>query len=178
MEKMKKQECIPVGCVPAAHWPYAGVCFWRGGSPWGRGCLFPRGYVSAPVGICSWGVVCSQEVSAPGGCLLPADTPRVNRITDTSKNITLATTSLRLVKKPASKCYLQWGLNWGPVCFWSELSLQVMNGDVHVVIRWSLWGSYVCFTTTSLDTYDTSLLLRLCTTCRVPNYCYYWLTPS
>ena len=26
-----KQECIPVGCVPAAHWPYAGVCFPGGG---------------------------------------------------------------------------------------------------------------------------------------------------
>ena len=25
-----KQECIPVGCVPAARGPYAGVCF-RGG---------------------------------------------------------------------------------------------------------------------------------------------------
>ena len=22
-----EQECIPVGCVPAARWPYAGVCF-------------------------------------------------------------------------------------------------------------------------------------------------------
>ena len=36
----KNQECIPVGCVPAAHWPYAGVCFpvW-GGSPWQGGLL-------------------------------------------------------------------------------------------------------------------------------------------
>ena len=30
-EKFAKQECIPVGCVPAAHWPYAGVCFLGGG---------------------------------------------------------------------------------------------------------------------------------------------------
>ena len=47
-----------------------------------------------PGGVCSWGV------SAPGGGI-PActegDTPSVNRITDTSKNITLATTSLRPV---------------------------------------------------------------------------------
>ena len=85
-----KQECIPVGCVPAAHWPYAGVCF-------PGGCLL-RG-VSAPRGgVCSWGGVCSQGslllggvcsegclllgvsaprgvcsggVSALGGCLLP-----------------------------------------------------------------------------------------------------------
>ena len=57
-----------------------------------------------------WGAVCSGGVSAPrgGGCLLrgcgipactEADPFPVNRITDTSKNITLATTSLRLVKK-------------------------------------------------------------------------------
>ena len=43
--KIGEQECIPVGCVPAARWPYAGVCF--------------------PGGVCSQG-----GVSAPGGCLL------------------------------------------------------------------------------------------------------------
>ena len=32
-----KQECIPVGCVPAAHWPYAWVCFL------GVGCLLLGG---------------------------------------------------------------------------------------------------------------------------------------
>ena len=42
-------------------------------------------------------------------------------------------------------------------------------GDL--VIRGSMLGSYVC-PTTSLDTFDASLLLRLCTTCCVPNYCY------
>ena len=31
-----EQECIPVGCVPAARRPYAGVCF-PGGSAWSRG---------------------------------------------------------------------------------------------------------------------------------------------
>ena len=46
--------------------------------------------------------------------------------------------------------------------------LQDMDGGVHLVIQWSLWGSYICSTTTSLDTFDTSLLLRLCTTCWVP----------
>ena len=50
-----QQECIPVGCVPAAHWPYAGVCF--------------PGGVSAPRGLL-WGCVCSGGVSALGGCLL------------------------------------------------------------------------------------------------------------
>ena len=77
-------------------------------------------------GVCSWeevlllgrvsarggGLSASEGVSAPGGCVcsrrvcsegggIPActeaDTPPVNRITDTSKNITLATTSLRPV---------------------------------------------------------------------------------
>ena len=32
-ECKSKQECIRVGCVPAAHWLYAGVCFSGGGGP-------------------------------------------------------------------------------------------------------------------------------------------------
>ena len=63
-----EQECIPVGCVPAPHWPYAGVC-------------------SRGMGVCSRG----------GGEGIPACTeadPPVNRMTNRSKNITLATTSL------------------------------------------------------------------------------------
>ena len=39
--------------------------------------------------------------------------------------------------------------------------LQDTNSSVHTFIQWLLWGSYVCFTTTSLDTFDTS------TTCPV-----------
>ena len=50
-----KQECIPVGCVPAARRPYAGVCF-RGGV-WSGGCLL-------------WGGVSAPGGSALGGCLL------------------------------------------------------------------------------------------------------------
>ena len=30
-----RQECIPVGCVPAARRPYAGVCFPGGSLSWG-----------------------------------------------------------------------------------------------------------------------------------------------
>ena len=71
--------------------------------------------------VCCWGVCCRRcllpgGVSAPGGCLLQGvsapwgvvsqhalrQTPPVNRITDTSKNITLATTSLRPVKMHCS----------------------------------------------------------------------------
>ena len=51
-----KQECIPVGCVPAARRPYAGVCFrgglpgpegglpGPGGSAWSGGCLLRGGF--------------------------------------------------------------------------------------------------------------------------------------
>ena len=63
---LDQQECIPVGCVPAARRPYAGVCF----PGEGEGCLR----------VCSWGVsalggVCSRGVCSwggvLGGCLLP-----------------------------------------------------------------------------------------------------------
>ena len=36
------QECIPVGCIPAARWPYAAVCSWGGG-----GCLLWGGCIPA-----------------------------------------------------------------------------------------------------------------------------------
>ena len=54
-----KQECIPVGCVPAARRPYAGVCF-----P-GEGCLLRGG--SGPGGSVPGG-------SGPGGGGIPACT--------------------------------------------------------------------------------------------------------
>ena len=61
-----EQECIPVGCVLAAHRPYAGVCF-LGGSACSRwGLPGPRGVSSCsrgcppvPGGVCL----------VPGGCL-------------------------------------------------------------------------------------------------------------
>ena len=76
------------------------------------GGVFSQG-VSAPGGVCSGGV------SAAGGCLLLegvsafgpggvypfmqwVDTSPVNRMTDACENITLATTSLRLVKMDKS----------------------------------------------------------------------------
>ena len=76
MRIYRKVECIPVGCVPAARWPYAGVCFpggclVRGGSAPRGGCLV-RGVCSRRVsgrgvwsgGVCSWGG------SVPGGGLV------------------------------------------------------------------------------------------------------------
>ena len=119
----KKQECIPVGCVPAARRPYAGVCFLGGCGPGGwvwsgsggvsapggwsgpRGCLLQGGLV--PGGVCSRGGVWSRGEgwvwSGPRGEWYPtmhwSRTPPVNRMTNRCKNITLATTSLRPVIK-------------------------------------------------------------------------------
>ena len=60
------QECIPVGCVPAAHWPYAavfflggGVCLVQGGSP----CQVLGGFSLPGLGGSPWQV--------PGGFSLP-----------------------------------------------------------------------------------------------------------
>ena len=87
-----------------------GVCSW-GSAPGGvcsRGCLLlgdvcSQGCVCSWGGLCSGGCACSQLMSAPGGCGIPACTeadtpPPMNRMTNSSKNITLATTSLRPVK--------------------------------------------------------------------------------
>ena len=85
-----EQVCIPVGCVPAAHWPYAAVCFpgW-GCLPGPGGGLPAQGGFSLPGGVSAWS----------GGALPARRPPPVNRITHTCKNITLATTSLRPVIK-------------------------------------------------------------------------------
>ena len=78
---IEKKECIPVGCVPTARWPYSGVCCFQGGvylvlggvylvlggvlSPGGMsgpgGHVWSRGCVSGP-GVCVW--------SRGGACLL------------------------------------------------------------------------------------------------------------
>ena len=74
----------------------------------GGGCFLPGGCLLPGGVLPSWGVLPSQ---GGGGCLLPGGgvvvsqhalrqthpPPPVNRISDTSKNITLATTSLRPV---------------------------------------------------------------------------------
>ena len=71
------------------------------------GVCSPRG-VSAPGGnVCSWGDVCFWGSVCFQGGWYPSmhwgRPPPVNRITDTSKNITLATTSLR----PVNMCDLE-----------------------------------------------------------------------
>ena len=64
-----KQECIPVGCVPPACWPYPSM-HWAGfffpSMHWTGGCL-PRGGLSE--GVCLGGV-------CPGGCLPRECLPR------------------------------------------------------------------------------------------------------
>ena len=76
LEKIKCTRMhFPVGCVPAARWPYAGVCFPGGlsapGGVWSGGCLL--------LGVWSGGGVCSGGSgpgrpalggSGLGGCLL------------------------------------------------------------------------------------------------------------
>ena len=136
-----KQECIPVGCVPAARWPYARVCF-----PPPGGVLSPGGgLLPGGVCVCSWGCMLGgcllQGVSALGGCLLwgmsapggwcllwgggipactEADTPLWTEwMTDRCKNITLTTTSLRPVinTRDSESTYIlrsasRWWRNW------------------------------------------------------------------
>ena len=110
MKTAWKQECIPVGCVPADRRPYAGVCF-QGG----RGVSAPGGVLHSR-GVCSkggvWsGGVCSGGVSGRGGSPCRGGlarrtppgwenpSPPVNRMTNKCKNITLAKTSFRPVMK-------------------------------------------------------------------------------
>ena len=58
----KIQECTPVGCVPAAHWPYAGVCF-RGG-----GVVSQHALRQTPL-------LTDCLLRGGGGCLLPGGIP-------------------------------------------------------------------------------------------------------
>ena len=71
-----KQECIPVGCVPAARRPYAGVCFpggvclvwggsaWSGGCAWPGGCAWSGGWCLPGWGVSAWSGGCAWL----GGC--------------------------------------------------------------------------------------------------------------
>ena len=85
---------LPGGCLPGP----GGAAWSRGGSPWSQGGLpGPQGGSSWSRGGSSW---TGGVLLGPGG--LPGlegslETPPVNRITDTCKNITLATTLLRPV---------------------------------------------------------------------------------
>ena len=95
---------LPGGLLARGVLPARGVLLPRG-SPWGgllaRGVSLPGGGPPCWGGLLARGSPCQGGLPAGGG--LPArgvslpETPPVDRITDTSKNITLATTSLRPV---------------------------------------------------------------------------------
>ena len=80
--------------------PGDGVSACRGGFSLPGGGLPARG--CSP---CRGGSACRGGLPGPGGWGSP-EPPPVNRITDTCKNITLATTSLRPVMKPIISCYV------------------------------------------------------------------------
>ena len=101
------------------------------------GCLLPGG-------VCSGGV-------CYGGCLLlggggipactEADTPPVDRITDTSKNITLATTSLRPVINKFSESFGQFYF-----CFWfhfEQINVKEVCLQVHHVLFMCMTCQYL-----------------------------------
>ena len=86
------QECIPVGCVPPACWPYpsmhavhgwgctclGGVPAWEGGVPAHRGCIClgavpARGYL--PGGVPAWGAYLPRGGTCPGGCICQGGVP-------------------------------------------------------------------------------------------------------
>ena len=115
LQMKNEQECIPVGCVPAAHWPYAAVSLVPGGSPWSGGrvvCLVGGGVggrLGGLLGPGGGGVVCLvRGWSAWSGGGVSAwfrgggspETPPVGRILDTRLwKYYLGPTSLRPVKK-------------------------------------------------------------------------------
>ena len=66
MELIFEQECIPVGCVPAAHWPYAAVCFGGGGLPGPGGLPDPAGGGGWSRGVCLVQGGCLPD---RGGCI-------------------------------------------------------------------------------------------------------------
>ena len=99
--RMRTGRSLTICCnlLPGGVLPAEGVSLVRGegGSAWSRGGLLgPGGWGGSAwsQGGSPWsgGSPCSK-----GGC---PETPPVDKITDTCKNITLATTSLRPVTKP------------------------------------------------------------------------------
>ena len=95
MQNHVKQECIPVGCVPPAHWPYL-VVSGRWGLP-ARGCIWQGG--TCPGGVPARGVP-ARGCTCQGVYLssTPNPLPPLDRILDTGYwKYYLAPTSLRAV---------------------------------------------------------------------------------
>ena len=78
-----EQDCIPLGCIPPAHWSYLPACSgqgrcllpggaWSQGSTWfGGGALVPWGCLLLGGGGAWSQGVCTQWGAWSGGCLLP-----------------------------------------------------------------------------------------------------------
>ena len=103
MQAKKKQECIPVGCVPPTSCPYLPACTAPGGVP-ARGVYLVPGGCTCPGGVPGpGGCTCLGGIPGLGGVYLPAGVylpgghlpryPPVKRMADRCKNITLPQTS-------------------------------------------------------------------------------------
>ena len=134
------KNAFPVGCIPAARRPYAGVCF-RGGVCSKGGLL--RGVCSR--GFCSGGSdpggsapgegdVCSRGVSQHALRQTPLWT---EWMTDSCKNITLATTSLRPVILNFSPKLKGWypspsGKSWIGHCNCNDDSVAIRRESINM----------------------------------------------
>ena len=97
-----KQDCIPVGCVPPAHWPYTVAVVSTGGGGMHAPCHACPPTTHAPCHTCH-----PCHAHHPPPCMPPCHAhlhhacppchahtpPPVNRMTDRCKNITLPQTS-------------------------------------------------------------------------------------
>ena len=140
-KRRKKQDCIPVGCVPPAHWPYLPACCvpggaWSRGVPglggaWSRGCLVR--------GVC---LVRGGCVPGPGGWYpsMHWGRPPVNRITNRCKNITLPQTSFADGKNTiqfGTEAQLFIVFHWNPAV---RIKLNVALCEVPSVVTIRQWS--------------------------------------
>ena len=109
----KKQECIPVGCVPAERWPYSENWrpppkIWSRHPPrkFGAGTP-PKIWSRHPPRKFGAGTPPPENLEQAPPLKIWSTPPPVNRITHTCKNITLAKTSFRPVII-SSRHYLRW----------------------------------------------------------------------
>ena len=118
--KKLQPECIPVGCVPAARWPYAAVCF-PGGCAW-SGRVSALGGVPGPggrwlvQGVCSRGL-CSWGGLLPGGCAW-------------SKGVCAWSGGMCLVQ--------------GGVCSWGVCVYPSMHWGRHAPLLWTEFLTHAC----------------------------------
>ena len=146
-----KQDCVPVGCVPPARWPYLPACSAPGGS-WSRGCLVQGSAWSGGVpdpggGGCggAWSGGCAWS-----GGWYPSmhwgTHPPVNRMTNRCKNITLPQTSFAGGNKKAFQTNVNHLLSDSPSIIvnkfehvWKAMYSEVQVAQVWTYLGWG-WG--------------------------------------